>query len=420
MKKVLALILSICLAATMLAGCAQKPTSTSTPASGSAVSKPTGKQLSGKVVYWAMWNEEEPEAKAIQKAIEMFEKDYPDCKVEVQWLGRSNSDLVGPALEGGEQIDLLDNFSYTNNSERWMDITDMMTGPALGQENITVAESILPILQIANTTEQAKAKLATDKYYGVQMNPWVVGVFYNKALFEQAGIKATPNTWAEFLDCCKKLKAAKIAPITCDDAYMTIIPNNYLARTAGLEMVAKLGESATDEAWQSDIVKNTFSAMEELSDYMSPNTATNKYPAGQQEFALGEAAMYMNASWMPSEVAETTGDDFKWGFFGYPTIDGSVEDSSFVSVGGIPMAVYKDSKNPEAAKEVLRYIVSKEAQDCLSENGGAPCTVGTEWTGARAECTTVIGNAKTVANLGCNLGSEFISAVFNTEMNKVL
>ncbi|MEG0110431.1 MAG: hypothetical protein RR675_04880, partial [Oscillospiraceae bacterium] len=88
--------------------------------------------------------------------------------------------------------------------------------------------------------------------------------------------------------------------------------------------------------------------------------------------------------------------------------------------GGIPMAVYKDSKNPEAAKEVLRYIVSKEAQDCLSENGGAPCTVGTEWTGARAECTTVIGNAKTVANLGCNLGSEFISAVFNTEMNKVL
>ena len=51
---------------------------------------------------------------------------------------------------------------------------------------------------------------------------------------------------------------------------------------------------------------------------MSPQTATNKYPAGQQEFALGEAAMYLNASWMPSEVADTAGEDFPWGVLRVP------------------------------------------------------------------------------------------------------
>lgn len=422
MKRILALVLSVCLAGTMLASCAKAPTST--PASGStstpASTPATGKQLTGKVVYWAMWNEEEPEAQAIQKAVEMFNADYPEVEVEVQWLGRSNSELVGTALEGGEQIDLLDNFAYSQNAERWMDITDMMNEPALGQENMTVAESILPILNVANTVEQKKANLDENKFYGVQMNPWVVGFFYNKALFEKAGIAAAPTTWAEFLEACKKLKAAEIAPITCDDAYMTLIPNNYLARLAGKDTVAKLSASAADENWKSAAVSDTFKAMEELSEFMSPNTATNKYPAGQQEFALGEAAMYLNASWMPSEVAETAGDDFKWGFFGFPEVANGVEDSSFVSVGGIPMAIYKDSKNPEAAKELLRYIVSKEAQDYLAELGGAPCTVGTVWTGARAECTAVIGGAKSVANLGCDLASEFVGAVFTTEMNKVL
>ena len=48
---------------------------------------------------------------AIHKAADMFMEDYPDCEVEIQWIGRSNQDITGPALEGGEQLDILDNFS---------------------------------------------------------------------------------------------------------------------------------------------------------------------------------------------------------------------------------------------------------------------------------------------------------------------
>ena len=38
-------------------------------------------------------------------------------------------------------------------------------------------------------------------------------MFYRKDLFEKAGITGEPKTWDEFLDACKKLKAAGIAPI---------------------------------------------------------------------------------------------------------------------------------------------------------------------------------------------------------------
>lgn len=420
MKKLLALSMALTMALTTFAGCSGGASSTSSAAPASGAASGSGKELSGKVVYWSMYTEMEPEAAAIQKAADMFMKDYPNCEVEIQWIGRSNQDVVGPALEGGEQIDILDNFSYDKSTDRYMDITDMMNSPALGQEDMTVAESILPVLNLANQQGQVKAGLDADKYYGVQLFPWVTGFFYNKDLFAQAGIETPPTTWTEFMEDCQKLKDAGINAITCDDAYMTLIPNNYIARLMGSDAIAAMSASAGDPAWQSEDVTKAFEAMEALSPFMSPQTATNKYPAGQQEFALGEAAMYLNASWMPSEVADTAGEDFPWGFFAFPQVEGGVEGPGYASVGGIPLAVYSGSQNPEAAKEFLRYVVSKEVQDYLAEMGGAPATVGTQWTGPRAECTGVIGSADKVSSLNCDLSSEFVSAVFTMEMNKVL
>src|SRR5512138_1501278 len=52
------------------------------------------------------------------------------------------------------------------------------------------------------------------KNYGVPWDMGMVGFWYNKDLFKQAGIDTPPATWSEFLDDVKKLKAAKITPIS--------------------------------------------------------------------------------------------------------------------------------------------------------------------------------------------------------------
>lgn len=129
--------------------------------------------------------------------------------------------------------------------------------------------------------------------------------------------------------------------------------------------------------------------------------------------------MYLNASWMPSEVADTAGEDFPWGFFAFPQVEDGAEGSGYVSVGGVPLAVYSGSPNPEAAKEFLRYVASKEVQDYLAEQGGAPATVGSEWP-APCRMHGCDRCADKVASLNCDLSSEFVSAVFTMEMNKVL
>ncbi len=51
------------------------------------------------------------------------------------------------------------------------------------------------------------------KSYGVPWNAGMIGFWYNKELFQKAGIAAPPATWTELLDAVKKLKAANITPI---------------------------------------------------------------------------------------------------------------------------------------------------------------------------------------------------------------
>ena len=52
------------------------------------------------------------------------------------------------------------------------------------------------------------------KNYGVPWDMGMVGWWYNKDLFAQAGIANPPTTWTEFLADVKALKAAGITPIS--------------------------------------------------------------------------------------------------------------------------------------------------------------------------------------------------------------
>ena len=49
--------------------------------------------------------------------------------------------------------------------------------------------------------------------YAIPMESGLIGVYYNKDLFEKAGVKEFPETWTEFLDAIKKLKASGVIPI---------------------------------------------------------------------------------------------------------------------------------------------------------------------------------------------------------------
>ena len=54
----------------------------------------------------------------------------------------------------------------------------------------------------------------------IAYQPYTSGIYYNKAIFTEAGIEKEPTTYAELLDACEKIKAAGYAPLAQDDAYV--------------------------------------------------------------------------------------------------------------------------------------------------------------------------------------------------------
>ena len=63
------------------------------------------------IVYWSMWEEDEPQADVIREAAEAYEE-ATGISVEIQWKGRGIRSLIEPALDAGEQIDLFDEAYY--------------------------------------------------------------------------------------------------------------------------------------------------------------------------------------------------------------------------------------------------------------------------------------------------------------------
>jgi raffinose/stachyose/melibiose transport system substrate-binding protein len=210
--------------------------------------------------------------------------------------------------------------------------------------------------------------------YGVPWNVGVVGVWYNKALFAQAGITATPTTWAEFLDTVSKIKAAGITPITVGE--MEKWPGHfywvYLAIRAG-------GKAAFDAAYTraGSFADAPFveagAHLKELVDLepFQEGFLGTSYPDASAIIANGKAAMELMGQWSPSVQAGNAengvglGEDL--GFFPFPALDGGAGAPTDVLGGCDGYAIGKNA--PDITIDFVRSLLNVETQTELAGQG---------------------------------------------------
>lgn len=356
-KRVISVLLCAAMVATMAVGCGGKE-------SGSESSD--GKKL----VYWAMWSEEEPQAKVIKEAITKYTEDT-GVKVDVQFKGRSGQrEGLQPALDAKQQIDVFDeDVNRVNGSwgKYLLDLEDIAKDYETEHGNATLFD----IARNAyGQTHEGDATL-----HSIPFQPSIFGFFYNKTLFEKAGVTAAPTTWEEFDAACAKLKEAGITPITADDAYMTSFIGMHLARYIGQDGVKALvsGEETNGVSvkWNDPAVLEAAKSFADFASkgYFSKNITTNAYPAGQnQEFAPGDAAIVICGSWLPNEAKESVADDLVWGYFNYPSVPNGKEDNTANNIANQVLAINKDSKMSKEAMELITYITTGDLDKKMTED----------------------------------------------------
>lgn len=385
-KKVLSMFLCAAMVGTMLVGCqvaSDKDAESNTDAAAAEETADEGSQetaASGDtLVYWSMWESTEPQGKVIQEAADAYAEES-GVKVQVEFKGRTGiREGLEPALAAGQKIDMFDEDIDRVNGV-WGDYLLDLEELVKGSDYETTANAGL----MSACRDAAGGTLKSIPY-----QPNVFAFFYNQDLFDQAGIEAVPTTWAEFKDVCQKLKDAGITPMTMDDAYATCVIGYHLGRLVG---EAGVKEIVTEGKWDDPAVLKMAQDIEELASagYYSELVGSNVWPAGQNsELATGTAAMYLNGSWLPNEVKEIAGEDFKWGCFPYPALDAcesNLENAAATGTeannfGAQVLAINKDSQMAEEAFGLIEKITKGEYDKKLADESiGIPSdTNNTEW-----------------------------------------
>jgi raffinose/stachyose/melibiose transport system substrate-binding protein len=208
----------------------------------------------------------------------------------------------------------------------------------------------------------------------------MVGFWYNKELFQKAGIAAPPKTYTEFLDDVKKLQASGTTPIALGDKDKW--PGHfywvYLATRIG-------GKDAFDKA-VNRTGKFSDPSFVEAGRKLQQLIDLKPFPEGflgltfmdhAALMASGKAGMELMGQWAPDTERSTTDDKQglgdKEGFFPFPQVEGGAGDPSDALGGGNGIAVGKNA--PPEAIDFLRTLTSVENERTFTAHGFALPTV---------------------------------------------
>lgn len=380
---------SIAMLLTACGGSASTASTSTASASSASSAASTGSGLKGDLTYYSWWNEAENNAQVIKAAIEEYQKDNPDVKITVQFNGRDLRKTLKASLDAGQKIDMWDeaDSGVTDYGSHALKLDDYYNKSYPTTDGKTLKDCLLPgFIKTIQSRAEDKTSLL-----GIPYQPYVMAMFYNKDLFAKAGITEAPKTWDELLAVCDKLKAAGITPATIDDAYMGSTKQFMFTRMFGEDGCAKLSNDSN--AWDDPKVLKVAKMMEDFvsKGYFSKQVATNKFPAGQQEMATGNAAIYFtNGTWFPNEVSKTAGENFKWGIFSFPTFDGAVNGSEAAPYGSMAFMVNKDTKSPDAAVNFfVKMVTGKYDTELANKAMNCPISIGGQAPAALADSTPI-------------------------------
>ncbi|MEI0736116.1 carbohydrate ABC transporter substrate-binding protein [Paenibacillus sp. JTLBN-2024] len=311
------------------------------------------------------------------QVIEAFMKDHPGTKI-ILTASPKIAELVRPKIVAGNPPDLLyiaggDNIPLLDGlikDKALLDLTDIFnendgSGP--------LKDKILPgVLE-----SRAMSPYGDGKIYLAPFNFGVLGLWYNKTLFDEKGFQP-PKTWDELFAMNAAAKENGRALFT----YQGIYPG-YLEEVIVPAIYDLGGQKALDqffnydpEFWKSDVFKqvwgNILKFANEDNGLMKGTVALNHTQA-QTAFMQGKAMFIPNGTWFEDEMKDAPRESgFQFGFLGIPSFSGgSVKAQSNIEQIVIPAK----AKNPELAPEFLKYIYSDESIKLNAEKSKAVMAV---------------------------------------------
>lgn len=356
-KKILSALLCLVMVSTLLVGCGKN--GGSTPTDADPTTKPSAEATkapdnSGKgvTITYGLWDSNQ--AKLIQQIADEFEKST-GIHVEIQINGWNDYwTALEAAATGGSLPDTFwmhsNNINYYASNDQLLDLTSYIEKSS----DIDLKNYPEGLGQIYNLN---------GKQYAIPKDYDTIGLWYNKTMFDKAGVKYPDETWtwddlkaaAKKLTTSDKKQYGVLAPLHSQEGYYNFVYQN------GGTIVTADKKSGYDDPKTIEAMQYYFDLVKEG---LSP--AITNDPERQEVFQNGLTAMAFFGSWNLSGFAANEYIAKNCDVAVLPKANNGGKASIFNGLGN---CIAANTKHPEESWKWIEYLSNEAGQKKQAELG---------------------------------------------------
>ena len=382
-RRLIACLMGMAMTVSALAGCAA-PAATAggeaaAPASAGGASEAsasasdfTGEdpQLEKHMKISTIWAEDNDNGVLINKICQDYQDNVnPNFTWEYEYIPSEDLTTKIKTLAGSN--DLPDVFAYESGKP----IVELIEADKIVDIGAELARIGSTDFVTPSATSLLETLSDTDTIYDLPLGLNVEGFWYNKALFEQAGVEV-PETMDDFEAALKTLYDAGIQPLVAGGASgetwgSTRVVNAVTVRTVGNDAMKK---AADGEAKYTDA--GYVAAAQKVADwaaagYFGEGINTVTMNAAGQMLMNGQAAIFYNGSWFAGNLNSEdnkAGED-GIGFFNIPVADPSISSIDSYSMNCGNILCFDKAKYDDAAAWFMKYFVEHIGDVAMETEG---------------------------------------------------
>lgn len=295
-----------------------------------------------------------------QAVIDLFAEENPDITVKVTTAPAATySQVVATQLGGGTAADIIRAYPGNGSNLSVIQATDKgFYSDLSGLDFVAdLPESLKPVLSSQDGAISA-----------VPVTTSAIGGVYNATVMADNGL-SIPTTWSEVLSYCADAQAAGLVPygLGLKDAWTgQFVPYALAATLVSDEEQRQIatGElSFADSHWQDVFEK--YSEMKDAGCF-TPQPNGTSYANVSEQMVAGTTSGWVTLSSAVGEVSASSPSGTDIRFAAFPATDDAAE--TVLSNGiGVVYALNAKSEHADAAKELLEFFTTPEAQAAYSE-----------------------------------------------------
>lgn len=312
-------------------------------------------------INWALWDWDK--TAYYKPLIKAFEAKYPNIKVEYTDLGSAEySTMLMTQLAGGSSD---------------LDIVQVKDIP--GYANLVKSNNLMSLngnikkagINPADYGGLIEELTVNDNVYSLPFRSDVWILYYNKTLFDKAGVKYPTNdmTWDEFADKARKLTSGMGAKKTYGALFHTW--------RSTVQLPCILDGKHTLDGGSYGFLKPCYERVLDLQkDRAIPSYATMKTSGSHYSgpFFNGSIAMLPMGSWFIATqiIKQKSGESLvdKWGIARYPHPKGVASGNTAATITSL--GVSANSKHKEEALKFINFVSSSDGAKIIAKTGTLP------------------------------------------------